>query len=77
MEPSPPRPLLAVPNVIAHPSTASVPTTGDSETTGSRARGPLNSKSVRISSHCITSPVMLPIAIVFNVCSEIVMITVV
>ena len=25
--PSPPRPLLAVPNVTAHPSTASVPTT--------------------------------------------------
>jgi len=24
--PSPPRPLLAVPNVTAHPSTASVPT---------------------------------------------------
>jgi len=26
-DPSPPRPLLAVPNVTAHPSTASVPTT--------------------------------------------------
>ena len=27
MKPPPPRPLLAVPNVTAHPSTASVPIT--------------------------------------------------